>query len=545
MRRTTSVGLLIGAAALAALGCNGHAGARRAPAGASQATVTYSPPPAAPAPVAEAQDLEEPGELDLAADEELEPQAEEVAAATAGVVEPATLLHESLEAYESAGAFREQGAVDDALGALDHAYELMARIPAAAIESDPELAQEKENLRILISRRVVEIYAARQSAVGNPDGSVPRVVNADVEFEIKSFQGRERDFFLESYRRSGLYRDRIVEQLHQAGMPEQLSWLPLVESGFKDRAYSRARALGLWQFIPSTGHIYGLDRNDWVDERMDPDKATGAAIRYLSALHDLFGDWLTALAAYNCGERNVLRQINNQKVSYFDQFWDLYQRLPRETRRYVPRFLATLEILDDPAKYGFELPEPYAPLTWETISIERPVQLKTLDKTLGLVEGTLQHLNPELRRDATPRSSYDLKVPPETGATLLAALPGLPAWTPPAVTTSDHRVRSGETLSAIAARYGTSVSAIMSVNRLRSANRLSVGQRLRIPTRGGSGGGSVGSPRAVDGVYVVRRGDTLGAIASRERVPLSKLLAVNRLNSRSTIYPGQRLTIPN
>src|SRR6185503_15097104 len=160
-----------------------------------------------------------------------------------------------------------------------------------------------------------------------------------------------------------------VAQLAEAGMPEQLSWLPLVESGFKDRALSSARARGLWQFIPSTGYRYGLDRSDWIDERMDPEKSTQGAIAYLTALHGLFGDWMTALAAYNCGENSVLRAINNQKLSYFDQFWDLYQRLPRETRRYVPRFLATLAILEEPGRYGLVLPPLLPALDYEPVEI--------------------------------------------------------------------------------------------------------------------------------------------------------------------------------
>ncbi len=388
-------------------------------------------------------------------------------------------LRESLDAYESATALWLQGATDDAFAALDRAYALMAEVP---VDGDAAVVQEKENLRQLISRRVIEIYASRQSAVGDLDRSIPRVSNDEVRREIASFQGREREFFLEAYRRSGLYRPMIVARLEAAGLPEQLSWLPLVESGFKERALSRARALGLWQFIASTGYRYGLRRTDWVDERMDPEKATAAAIGYLTDLHNLTGDWLTALAAYNCGEGNVLRAIGRQKEGYFDQFWDLYARLPQETRRYVPRFLATLAILEDPAAYGFELPEPLAPIEHETVEIARAAKLESLDRALGLEPGALARLNPELRRNASPKGVYTLKVPPGAGPAVVASLGALPEWTPPKVETTVHRVRAGETLSKIAARYRTSVRAIMAANHLRSANRLAVGQQLRIPT---------------------------------------------------------------
>lgn len=530
---STRVFTVIGAMALA-LGCSGARAPEEPTASQPPATrvtsdeaVSVSARPAPPAPAIRELEPEE-ALLDTRLDDEEGVAPEEAPEASA-------VLADSLEAFESSQVFWEQGAIDDAFAALDRAYELMASVP---LNGDPAVAQEKENLRQLISRRVVEIYASRQSAVGDPNRSIPVTVNEDVEREIALFQGPERRFFLESYRRSGLYRPMILERLRAAGLPEQLSWLPLVESGFKSRALSHAQALGLWQFISSTGYRYGLERSDWVDERMDPEKATDGAIGYLTDLHGLFGDWMTALAAYNCGERAVLRQIQNQPVSYFDRFWDLYQRLPRETRRYVPRFLAVLAILEDPAGYGFELPEPMAPVEYETVEVARAAGLSALDKALGQADGTLALLNPELRLGATPDEPYALKVPPGAGASVAEQVASLPEWRPPQPQFTVHRVGRGDTLSGIASRYGTSVSAIMQANRLRSAHRIHPGQQLQVPGRGWSGGGGSSS------VYVVRRGDTLGAIARRQGVTLTRLLSANDLSKRSTIYPGQRLTIP-
>ena len=539
----------------------------------------------------ESEDLDEPGLTgDLEADQDPgELDHDQILA----------LLQDSLEAYESADIFWKQGNFEDAFAALDRAYELMAEAP---LNGDPLIAQEKEDLRHLISRRVIEIYASRQTAVGDIDRSIPMVLNEYVEREIKSFQGPERTFFLESYVRSGLYRPMILEELKRAGLPEQISWLPLVESGFKVRALSRARALGLWQFISSTGYRYGLERSWWIDERMDPLKATVGAIGYLTDLHNLFGDWLTALAGYNCGERNVLRGISSQREGYFDQFWDIYTRLPRETRRYVPRFLAVLQIIEDPAAYGFDLPEPLPPLEWETLEIERSAELTSLDKVLGLEAGTLAALNPELRRKATPTEPYEVKVPTGQSEVLLASLDQVPEWDAPSTSYTVHRVRSGETLSGIASRYGTSVRTLMDMNRLRSANRIWPGQQLQVPEgrpratyasnpippgqeilhsvrRGDSlwllasrygttidrikrdnnlsstvltPGQSlrIRSASAAPGgssssTYVVQRGDTLGRIAQRQGVSLSRLMTANGLSRRSTIYPGQRLSIPN
>lgn len=519
-----------------------------------------------------AQGVEEPGSRELQPGDEVEVEAG-LDAATADTVvadDPGTLLHEAMDAYASAGVSWDRGAAEEAIAALDHAYEVLTRITLdPSPTGDAVLSKEKDNLRRLISRRIVEIYAARQTSLGDTQASIPRDMNPDVEREIASFQGRERAFFLEAYRRSGLYRPMIVAQLQEAGLPEQLSWLPLVESGFKDRALSSARALGLWQFIASTGYRYGLDRSNWVDERMDPEKSTKAALAYLTALHDLFGDWLTALAAYNCGEHAVLRQINNSKVSYLDQFWDLYSRLPRETRRYVPRFLATLAILEEPARYGFELPEPYAPVPYETAELARATQLEALDRALTLESGTLARMNPELRRNATPKEPYLLKVPLGAGPAVVASLESLPKWEPPAIESAQfegatYRVRSGDTLSGIAARHRTSVSALKSANNLRS-DRLALGQRLRIPGRGGSSRApaaatspagpapaasvtqaasptGAGAPAGGEVRHQVRSGDSLWQLATRYGTTVERIRADNGLNGNA-LRPGQVLVI--
>ena len=227
------------------------------------------------------------------------------------------------------------------------------------------IAQEKDDLRLLISRRILAVYSSKHTFINGKNSEVPLIMNADVEKEIKSFQGLERDNFIAAYQRSGMYRSAILKELKKAGIPEEFLWLPLVESFFKINAYSRARALGLWQFIPSTGYKFGLSRDEWVDERMDVQESTKAAIAYLKELHSMFGDWLTVLAAYNCGEGRVLRVISRQNINYMDGFWDLYRQLPNETARYVPRFLATLHIVKNPQKYGFD----------DLSNIEKPIAL--------------------------------------------------------------------------------------------------------------------------------------------------------------------------
>ena len=390
-----------------------------------------------------------------------------------------TLLDTALELTETAQEYWEDDDMDEAIESLDQAYALILKVP----DTNQKLSQQKEDLRFMISKRIMEMYASRHVAVQGNHHEIPMTVNDHVKREIQSFQTTERDFFMESYRRSGMYRGEIVKALKEAGLPEELSWLPLIESGFKVRALSRSRALGLWQFIPSTGYKFGLKRNAWIDERLDPEKSTDAAIAYLNELHQMFGDWATVLAAYNCGEGSVARVIRTQKNDYLDNFWDFYERLPRETARYYPRFLAVLAIIKDPVQYGFTLEEPDQPISHETVTIERPIHLKTIADTLDIDLEDLTVLNPELRRNATPDAPYLLKVPSGKGDILTAALDGLPKWSPPKVEYVVHRVRRGETLSLIALRYRTSPQRIMEANNLRRGNYLRVGQRLKIPMR--------------------------------------------------------------
>jgi len=561
-------------------------GATAEPVSQQQAPAGQEPAEASPAP--EPTDLEQvswrdPGPV---VEEAQEPEA----MPESKPIDAESRLQESLEAYETANGLWQQGNLEQAYAALDIAYELMASAPP---NGDSLLAQQKEDLRQLIAERIIEVHASQHTAAGDLNAEIPIEINQYVQREIESFQGPERQLFLAGFERSGLYRPMIVETFSEAGMPDQLGWLPMVESWFKVRAYSRARALGMWQFIASTGYRYGLERDWWIDERMDPEKSTQAAADYLTSLHGLFGDWLTALAAYNCGETAVIRAINRQSEDYLDQFWDIYTRLPRETRRFVPRFLATLTIINDPEAYGFDLPEPLPAKEYDLVEMNRSTELSSVDTLLGLAAGTSAALNPELRRKATPDEPYSLKVPNDSGPVLTARLEELPRWVAPASITTTYRVRRGDTLSAIAARHGTSVSTLMDLNNLRSAHRIAQGQRLYVPDRRPRGtatftpgseityqvrsgdslwslakrygttvdrikrDNSLGSSTLQPGqglvirtgtaggnTYIVRNGDTLGKIADRAGVSLRQLMSLNGLSSRSVIYPGQRLALP-
>jgi membrane-bound lytic murein transglycosylase D len=387
-------------------------------------------------------------------------------------------LEDALTYYEEAKQARERGDFDGAIKALDEAFGILLDLPVPA---DSSLFQEKENLRLLIAQRIQEIYASRRNPVVGNHKAIPLEENKWVQKEIECFRGPERKAFDEGYRRSGLYKDWIQEELRKAGLPEEIVWLCMVESWFMPRALSTARALGMWQFIRSTGLRYGLNQDKFVDDRMDPYKSTKAAIKYLEELHSFFGDWTTALAGYNCGEGFVQRVINTQNINYLDNFWDLFARLPYQTARYVPRFIAATLIIQNPAKYGFELPAPYPSLKFDTVTINYPTKLQTLSVALGLEATELEFLNPELRQKSTPDRAYEIRIPLGYGEKALAAVANVPKYVPPEF--SNHVVRSGETLSLIARIYGTSVQTLQRINSLRGT-LIRAGQVLKIPGRG-------------------------------------------------------------
>jgi membrane-bound lytic murein transglycosylase D len=323
----------------------------------------------------------------------------------------------------------------------------------------------------------------------------------------------------------------------------------------------------MWQFIRSTGYRYGLKQDKYIDERMDPVKATRAAVRYLTELHDFFGDWTTALASYNCGELRVQNVIKAQKIDYLDNFWDVFNNLPYETARFVPRIIAVMLIVENPAKYGFTLPTPDPSLACETVTVGQPVKLASISATLGLDPLILSFLNPELRHDSTPNCDYALKVPVGYGEKVLAALPALPRYIPPDVVYGWHSVKSGDTLGAIARHYKTSADAIMRLNGIKNPRSLQIGRKLKIPGKGDPsesepGGGpaprlsvqttkptettSGGRPAVqvqdAKTFYVIKAGDTLFTLARQFDTTVEKIKADNRL-ADDGLSVGQRLVI--
>ncbi len=312
--------------------------------------------------------------------------------------------------------------------------------------------------------------------------TVPLVINNMVERNISFFQGRGREYMERWLRVSGKYFPLMQKILKEEGVPEEIAYLTMVESGLNPMARSWARAVGLWQFVKGTGRLYGLKWNYWFDERRDFEKATRAAARHLHDLHDQFGDWQLALAAYNSGAGHVYRGMRRSGES---DFWGIRRRLPRETRNYVPEFIAVVVIALNPEQYGFGGIAPDPPLSYDVVKINDCVGLDVLASCASTDVETMRELNPELIQWCTPPGmrGYSLRVPAGSAASFKQKYAAVPDdqkrdWIV-------HKVRKGETLGGVAQRYGIPVEIVKETNRLAS-NRLSVGKTLVIPVPKGS-----------------------------------------------------------
>lgn len=368
--------------------------------------------------------------------------------------------------------------------------------------------------------------------------------------EKLAFYARKQEFLDRVAERAHPYLFHIVEELERRGMPMELALLPIVESAFQPFAYSRSRASGIWQFIPSTGNRYGLKQNWWYDGRRDIVDATRAALDYLGMLHAEFdGDWLLALAAYNAGEKNVQRAVDqNRAAGRRTDFFAL--RLPRETRGYVPSLLAVCELLGNAERYGIRWQPIPNQQYFSVVHIDGQIEIDTAASLAGLSREAFRVLNPAFNQWATdPDGPHRLLVPVAAAADFAARVAALP----PAerVRLQRHVVRNGDNLGLIARRYGTSVAALQQANHLRGT-LIRVGQVLAVPTGPSTPAARI-APAAVASAPVtaesgatmhsVARGDTLWSIARRHGVSVAQLLAWNDLTARATLRPGQKIRV--
>ncbi|MGH1361959.1 MAG: LysM peptidoglycan-binding domain-containing protein [Calditrichia bacterium] len=398
---------------------------------------------------------------------------------------------------------------------------------------------------------------------GRAEGDMPLVLNRKVENAIKYFtKTRKGRRVMNTWlTRAGRYEKLVKSSLHELGAPTDLFYLAMIESGFRPTARSWARAVGMWQFISATGRAYGLKHSWWYDHRRDPVLATNAAGRHLLDLKKRFGDWYLAIAGYNFSPGKIARRLRQKSIN---EFWDL-PRLPRETRNYVPTYLAAVTIAHDPPAYGFEI-TPAEPLVFDTVTVKECVDLNVVADIIGSTFKELKNLNPALLRWCTPPdvNSWVLNLPVGSRELFTAKYADIPKGQK--VKWLHHRVRNGEALSTISRRYGVAMSEIKRFNKIRGT-LIRVGQNLVIPvpqnkpyynkyvastqTRKKAKKTRKKTPlkhiKTVDGKeknhYRVRKGDSLWEIAKDYNVSVTDIRQWNGMGRSRLIKPGQDLVI--
>jgi membrane-bound lytic murein transglycosylase D len=384
---------------------------------------------------------------------------------------------------------------------------------------------------------------------------------------IQYFTVRNRDYTKMVLARKDLFFPLFDTSLQRHQMPLEIKYLAIIESGLDPQIKSRVGAMGLWQFMPATGRMYGMEVNSDVDDRMDPELSSDAAAKYLKSLYRMFGDWEVALAAYNCGPGNVRKAI--RKSGGKNTFWEIYNFLPKETRSYIPQFQAMLYIMNHLEEHNFHLEEPTYPLTYENMRFNRAMSLEKLSELTDICISDLEKLNPSIKNRTVPESnrSMVIKIPKSktlfvnenlawisdslnsSSTNILAS--NLPIEITPVKTlvseikqVTTYRVKSGDVLSTIAAKNGITVTQLKAMNNLQS-NIIRVGQTLVIKSTTDSNKtlaentNKTSSPRT----YTVRPGDSLWIISKKiEGLTIEEIKRLNNLNGNN-IKPGQKLII--
>lgn len=393
-----------------------------------------------------------------------------------------------------------------------------------------------------------------------PESDIPLQLNSKVEYFVDYFQTRGRNTFARWLSRSERYIPMMKEVLRKEGLPEDLVYLAMIESGFSPHAYSIASAVGPWQFMSATGKRYSLRIDQWIDERRDPLKSTVAAALYLKELYDLFNqDWYLAAAGYNAGENKIMRAIGMYNSR---DFWELSKGsyLKRETKDYVPKLLAAAIIAKEPAKYGFADVAYLPPIEFDAVTIPTQTDLELVAKLIDVPYQTLRDLNPELRRWCTPPDypSYQLKLPlgkKELFETRYASVPEDQRFTQKVVYTR-YRAKKRDSVASVAKRFGTTPQVITELNHLRKKTKLA-GKVLMVPVSSTGGetpkakpaaevvnvAAAKKEPREFTKYYTVKKGDTLYALARKFNVSEKLLAAWNNLKSRVALRPGKRIIV--
>jgi membrane-bound lytic murein transglycosylase D len=469
-------------------------------------------------------------------------------------------------AYTAGQADYKKGDLLAARRDFDHAVDLMLT-SGIDIKSTPELQDEFD--RIVDQINGLEMEALRQGngftpktedtpaeaaeevtfvvdpnivAKANADlattkSDLPLVVNDYVAAYINFFANTTKghNTLLHSFQRAGRYRQMIQRVMSEEGVPQDLIYLAVAESGFQPRAVNRkSRAGGMWQFMPRGN--YGLLRNNYVDERFDPEKSTRAYARYMKYIYAQLGDWYLSMAGYDWGTGNVQRAV--QKTGYAD-FWELYKRnnLPSETKNYVPEILAAIIIANHPTQYGFDEITLDPPVLTDTVTINYSADLRLVSDIVGVPVDELVALNPSLlRMDTPPDTEFDLHLPAGTVALFQEKIAAIPvskrtSW-------RYHKVTPDDTLASVAHTYSVSVSALADANQLDNTSKLEGLEALVVPVP------AAAAPSSHTVYYTTRRGDTLVSVADRFGISLSQLRRWNKLAASGVrVEPGRRLHV--
>jgi len=381
----------------------------------------------------------------------------------------------------------------------------------------------------------------------------PITINRQVLYYLDLFQGKHRNSFSQWLARSTRYLPFIQAELKKAGLPLDLAYLAMIESGYNPSAYSHAHAAGLWQFIPGTGRNYGLRIDSWVDERREPEKATKAAIQYLSRLYRDFDDWYLAVAAYNGGENRVERAIQTYNTRCF---WEIAgtKGIYLETKQYVPKLIAAILIAREPEKFGFTDIKYQKPVQYDLINVPGGMDLEAVAVSANTTVKRLRALNNELNRDQTPPKldQYALRIPSGSRSLVAANLDKMV----PVMTTAyaTHTVKSGETLTSICNLYNVNKTTLLKANNLRTAT-LKRGLRLQIPTtttkyvllkEGESAQTLLAKSGSVNRhlvLHQIKPGDTLSKISLQYQVPTKTIMEWNKISNPRTIKAGQQIAL--
>lgn len=419
------------------------------------------------------------------------------------------------------------------------------------LAEEPADAETIEDIEILVGEDQAPPEDEGPTVTAEVFFDFPVVKNDKVLYYVDYFSGPAHKVFKRWLERSARYLPMMREVFAEEGLPLDLVYLAMIESGFNNRAYSWAHAAGPWQFMEGTGRLYGLDNDWWRDERRDPVKATRAAARHLKDLHNCFGgNWYLAVAAYNAGSGKIGRAVEMYGTR---DFWQLSHGsyLQPETKNYLPKLLAALLIAKEPEKYGFTELQYLPPLAFETVTVPTTTDLEIISSLSGSSYEEIKDLNPELKRWSTPpgAKNYEVRIPSGNRDAFVEKYALLPENR--RASYQHHKIKSGDTLQGLARRYGIRVADIVSLNKIGNPRSLRVGTDLILPLQQGGGRLSLAelgddyqrSRRQSAQPYKVRSGDNLWKIARRFGVSEKELQAWNRLGKKSILRPGQTLVV--